>query len=299
MSLTRTSKLSIAYNRILDILQDGTAYTLNSLLWDVNYAGGIEDMVSLSTLRKAVAMLPETCVTKDASGRVTVQAREFARPFEVIPALMALEGFDDSLPFIITRDEAALSRTLALQPHCLRQSLEYAAVGTFELDDTVYGLMVRWLVSQPKEEVITDPEITQIETVEAVAQEEIVNFAGMPVIGGVFNAIHAANDFVNNLFQQDEPAPELAYDPADDLDPDDVPAFQYRNGDIVEAVIGSYARYARVITVDGDWLRLLYRSQDWYGDWVWSKHWLTTADVVFFADTLAGDYARSVTVLEV
>lgn len=147
MSLARTSKLTIAYNRILDILTDGTAYTLNSLLRDVNYAGGIEDMVSLSTLRNAVALLPGTCVSKDAAGRITVQAREFARPFEVIPALTALEGFDDSLPFIITRDEAALSRTLVLQPHCLRQSLEYAASGTFELDDTVYGLMVRWLAS--------------------------------------------------------------------------------------------------------------------------------------------------------
>jgi hypothetical protein len=140
------NKVEIARNRIAEILTgDGERqWTLPDLLWQVNWALELEEMVSMATLRRALATLPEGCVTQQGR-KLIVSARHFVRTDAVIAALRTLEHWDDHLPVLIERHKPTLRRALLLADDwSLRQSLEWAAPGNFEILDYVYGTAIRW-----------------------------------------------------------------------------------------------------------------------------------------------------------
>lgn len=140
------NKVQIAFNRIKDVLagSGSRSYTLKALLWEVNWALDLEEMVSLSTLRKAVALLPQECVKRDRKG-FRFEARGGARATEVVEALRVLDLYDPDVPVLIERQRDALRRELVLcDGRALYHTLEWASTGNFEIDHTVYGTMLRW-----------------------------------------------------------------------------------------------------------------------------------------------------------
>ena len=142
------NKVEIAYGRIVDILSEGGESDMKTLLWEVNYSLDLDQMVSMATLRKAVALLPAPCVSRQGR-RIIVQARHFAPATEVVATLQALPHWCDWLPILIERHKDALQRALLLADRwSLIQSVEWASAGVFTVDYTVYGMSVRWLKSE-------------------------------------------------------------------------------------------------------------------------------------------------------
>lgn len=138
------TKLDSVYERVLDALADGEPWTLEPLLWVVNWhAPDLEAMCSMATLRRAVARLPEGCVTTQGR-RLVVAARHFARTAEVLGALHGLDNWADDIPVLIERHKPTLRRALMLADDwALLKSLEWASAGEFEITHTVYGTMLR------------------------------------------------------------------------------------------------------------------------------------------------------------
>ena len=139
------TKVQIAQKRLQEILpQTEREWMLTDLLWEVNWALNLDDMLSLSTLRKAVALLPDGCVEGKA-GKTIVHARHFARREEVIAALKALNLYDADVPVLIERHRQQLGATLYLATRwALHESLTWAAAGAYTISYTVYGTMLRW-----------------------------------------------------------------------------------------------------------------------------------------------------------
>lgn len=141
------SKLNTARRRLQEILCESRdrEFTLEELLWTVNWELDLEDMLRISTLKRACADLPSGCITRGKHKRLHIHARHFARREEVIAALKTLPHWDDDLPVLIERHKDALRKTLYLADNwALHQSLEWASAGAFEITHTVYGTMIRW-----------------------------------------------------------------------------------------------------------------------------------------------------------
>lgn len=142
------SKVDIAFNRIMEVVFDGHdhQWELPDLLWSVNYALDLESMVSLSTLRRAVARLPEGCATTKGR-KMVVHARHYAPPEAVIGALKDLPHFDYDLPVMIERHKHALRKALFLADEsALYQSLLWASANNerFTYAANTYGDYVRF-----------------------------------------------------------------------------------------------------------------------------------------------------------
>lgn len=141
------TKLEIARKRVAEILCEsmGREYTLESLLWNVNWALDLDDMLSISTLRRACADLPGGCISRGKHKQLVIHARHFAPRQEVVAALKALDLYDTDMPVLIERQRDDLRRELLLADgRALYQSLEWAKTGAFEITYTYYGTMIRW-----------------------------------------------------------------------------------------------------------------------------------------------------------
>ena len=140
------TKIEIAHTRLLDILGGSReTWLLPALLREVNWTLDLDDMMSMATLRRAVALLPSECVVK-SDGRITVQARQFAPRLEMIEALKGLPTWCDDLPVLINSHESTLRRVLVLADGMpLFNSLKWAQAGVYEISYGFHGTCVRWI----------------------------------------------------------------------------------------------------------------------------------------------------------
>lgn len=143
------NKINIALKTVKAVIVEGGSFTLRELLAAVNYRLDIEEMVSMSTLRRAVRLLPQDCIDRTAHGLV-IHARQFAKPQEVLAALRTLPHWCEDSVVLIENHKQTLRELLLLDPdpRPLYHSLNWAAHGNFEIDYTVYGESVRMLRSK-------------------------------------------------------------------------------------------------------------------------------------------------------
>lgn len=147
---TKISKVDIAFRRIGEVITGGGNFDLETLRREVNWELDLEEMVSMATLRRALDRLPDGCISRKGpknrkNGKITVHARHFAKPEEVMAAFRSLETWVEGDVVLIERHKETIRKKLLLagQPD-LYQTLKWAeSCRFFESDYTVYGHMVR------------------------------------------------------------------------------------------------------------------------------------------------------------
>lgn len=143
------NKCDKVYNCIVDILVGHeNEWSLKTLQQQVTWELGGELYITESIIRKAVARLPNFCITHQKNRRLVISARYFAPAKEVYVALSEInqtrypETHDMHIPMYLEKIEDELRKRLILHKRGVWQTLQWAAHDKtrLELQSYYYGM---------------------------------------------------------------------------------------------------------------------------------------------------------------
>jgi len=136
--------MSVVASKITALLADDARAFTPTQMWDALLYSG-ETEISLRAVYSAIALLPALCVNRSPAGRITLQARSFARPEELV-ALIARDDAGLNQPLLLTdaRRESWRVELALADKRALFKSIEWAvARKIIALDCSFYGEQVR------------------------------------------------------------------------------------------------------------------------------------------------------------